>query len=92
MQMQQEFANFTWGGNNSVWNSEPSILLEDDFDINAIPPIQIGLSKFHENHPLSIASNSGLEFGQEFSHSHFRDENMGAGLIGFDELMAGHSF
>lgn len=37
-------------------NSESSILLEDDFDINVIPLIQIGLLKFNENHPLSNAS------------------------------------
>lgn len=93
MQMQQEFANFSWGDNNSVWSSEPTILLEDDFDINSIPPIELGMSKYQDNHPLGMthSNNTGLEFGQEFANAHYRD-NIHSGALGFDELMAGHSF
>lgn len=98
MQMQQEFAAFSWGENNSMWNSEPSVLLGDDFDINAIPPIELGVPKYTENLSLAAPNSSGLEFGQEFAHAlegrHYHDEssqNMN-GLIAFDEMMAGHNF
>ncbi|KAF8959288.1 hypothetical protein BDZ97DRAFT_1396149 [Flammula alnicola] len=51
MQMQQEFASYAWGSNNSLWSSEPSVLLGDDFDINAIPPLELGVPKYTENMP-----------------------------------------
>jgi hypothetical protein len=94
MQMQQEFANFTWDS-TSVWSSEPSILLEDDFDINAIPPIELGVPKYVENIHIPIApdvTNSGLEFRHDFTHYNGENQNVDAGLVGFEEIMAGHSY
>jgi len=100
MQMQQEFAAFSWGENNSMWNSEPSVLLGDDFDINAIPPIELGVPKYTESLTLAAPNSSGLEFGQEYAHAlesrQYHDESQSHhnmnGLIGFDEMMAGHGF
>jgi len=101
MQMQQEFANFTWGGGaacnggNSMWPNEPSVLLGDDFDINAIPPLELGVPKYTENMAMA-APNSSLEFGQEFVNAlegrQYHDEGSNMGLLGFDEMMAGHNF
>ena len=100
MQMQQEFANFTWGGgasngSNSLWSNEPSVLLGDDFDINAIPPLELGMPKYTENMAMA-GPNSSLEFGQEFANAlesrQYQDEGSNMGLLGFDEMMAGHNF
>jgi hypothetical protein len=88
MQMQQEFANFTWDS-TSVWSSEPSILLEDDFDINSIPPIELGVPKYIDN--IHVA-NPGLEYRQDFSRYCDDKHNVDAGLLGFEELMAGHNY
>lgn len=96
MQMQQEFAAYSWGNNGSLWGSE-SILLRDDFDLNSIPPIELGLPKYTESLTLAVPNTSGLEFGHEFSDAlqgqHYVDDsqNLG-GMLGFDELMAGHGF
>ncbi|PPQ90324.1 hypothetical protein CVT25_007726 [Psilocybe cyanescens] len=99
MQMQQEFAAYTWEGNhNSLWSSEPSILMGDDFDINAIRPVEIGLGlpKYTESVAMATPQCSGLEFGQDFSHAldsvHYPDESRSLGILNFDEMMAGHSF
>ncbi|KAF8196130.1 hypothetical protein BJ912DRAFT_956419 [Pholiota molesta] len=91
MQMQQEFAAFTWDS-ASLWSSEPAVLLTDDFDINAIPPLELGIPKYTEN--VAVAHNqSGLEFGQEFMSAlecrQYSDDGHNMGLIGFDEMMAG---
>jgi hypothetical protein len=86
--MQQEFANFTWDS-TSVWSSEPSILLEDDFDINSIPPIELGVPKYIDN--IHVA-NPGLEYRQDFSRYCDDKHNVDAGLLGFEELMAGHNY
>jgi hypothetical protein len=90
MQIQQELEAFTWEG-GSVWSTEPSILLEDDFDISAIPPIELGVPKYVESIPsapgVDSAHGSVFDFGQEFPNIHFE-----GGQIGFEEMMAGHGF
>jgi len=96
MQMQQEFAAYSWGTNGSLWGSE-SILLRDDFDLNSIPPIELGVPKYTENLTLAASNASGLEFGLEFSDAlqgqqYLDDSQNLGGLLGFDELMAGHGF
>ncbi|PPQ70612.1 hypothetical protein CVT24_000685 [Panaeolus cyanescens] len=94
MQMQAEFANFQWGGSaNDLWGNEPSVLMGDDFDIHAIPPIELGIPKYTES--MALAGPTALEFGQEFTQAlearQFSDESQ-RGLIAFDEMMAGHVF
>ncbi|KAH9478177.1 Transcription factor SOX-21 [Psilocybe cubensis] len=99
MQMQQEFAAFTWEGNhNSIWSNEPVILMGDDFDINAIRPVELDLSlpKYTESVAIAPPQVSGLDFGHDFSPSldavHYPDESRNLGILNFDEMMAGHSF
>lgn len=93
MQMQEEFANFTWDS-TSVWSSEPTILLENDFDINAIPPIELGMPKFvdHTHIPVTpdVNNTHGLEFGQGFTHAQYGHKD--GGLVAFEEMLAGHTF
>lgn len=70
-------------------------MLEDDFDINAIPPIELGVPKYIENIHLPIApdvSNSGPGFRHDFSHFGDEHQNVDAGLIGFEDIMAGHNY
>ena len=102
MQMQQEFAAFSWANNNTsssnnnsnhLWGSD-SVLLRDDFDLNSIPPIELGVPKYTENLTLAVPNASGLEFAHEFSQQqqqqqHYLDDCQ---LLGFDEMMAGHGF
>jgi hypothetical protein len=94
MQMQQEFAAYSWESNN-LWSSE-SVLLGDDFDINAIRPVELGVPKYTENMALAGPHSSHLEFGHEFVHAlegvQYHDESQNLGLLGFDEMMAGHGF
>ena len=97
--MQQEFAAYSWGNNGSLWGSE-SILLRDDFDLNSIPPIEpmeLGVPKYTENLALAAPNTSGFEFGNDFSDAlqgqqYLDDSQNLGGLLGFDELMAGHGF
>jgi len=95
MQMQQEFAAFSWGNNGSMWGSE-SVLLRDDFDLNSIPPIELGVPKYTENLTLATSNACGLEFGHEFSQAleaqQYDDSQNLGGLLGFDEMMSGHGF
>jgi hypothetical protein len=96
MQMQQEFAAYSWGNNGSLWGSE-SVLLRDDFDLNSIPPIELGVPKYTENLILASPNTSGLEFGHEFSRTmedqqYLDDSQNLGGLLGFDEMMTEHGF
>jgi hypothetical protein len=92
VQMQQEFPDFTWPN----WSSESSIFAQDDFDINAIPPIELGVPKYVESvhmpgaPGLDCTNGSGLDFGQEYPNTHFEDSQNA--LFGFEEMMTGHGF
>jgi hypothetical protein len=60
------------------------VLLGDDFDINAIPPLDLGMPKYIENMAVAGPSSS-LEFGQEFAHvlerRPYHDEGSNMGLL-----------
>ncbi|KAF8156077.1 hypothetical protein B0H34DRAFT_783649 [Crassisporium funariophilum] len=95
MQIQEEFAAYNWS-DNSVWSSD-SMIQSDDFDLSAIPPIELGVPKYTESLTLAAPNASGLEFGQEFVHAleghqyHDEHQNVG-GYLAFDEMMLGHAF
>lgn len=100
MQMQQEFAAFSWGNHGSLWSMDPPELLASDFDLNSIPPIELG-GKFAESGTVgphcaaSLASSdetSTVDFGHEFSHPLESRQFHHGGMLGFDEMMAGHGF
>ncbi|KAF8954179.1 hypothetical protein BDZ97DRAFT_514398 [Flammula alnicola] len=85
MQMQPEFAAYNWES-SSMWSSGSSVLLSDDWDINAIRPIELGMPKYTKNIAVAATHASGLEFGQEFVHPlegvQCHDEDHNLGLLG----------
>jgi hypothetical protein len=78
LQMQMQIDNFTWDS-TSVWSSIP---LEDDFDINAIPPIELGVPQHIDN--IHVA-NPGQEHRQDFSH--YCGQSVDAGFLGFEDTL-----
>jgi len=95
LQLQQdlEFQAFSWE-NNAIWPSGAEILLGDDFDINAIPPIELGLPKIGEDTGAQlVAAEYEHEFGQILDESQYRHDRQSIdGLYNFEEMMAGHGF
>jgi hypothetical protein len=93
MQMQSEYAAYSWETNGSLWSTGADMLLGDDFDLSAIPPIEIGVPKYQED----LGPPCGIEFGHAFTQalegSQYPDEGQNLdSLLGFDEMMAGHGF
>ncbi|KAF9449420.1 hypothetical protein P691DRAFT_791143 [Macrolepiota fuliginosa MF-IS2] len=86
MQLQQDMSSYTWD-NTAIWPSGSEILLGDDFDLNAIPAIELGSGKFDDR----LAEPSTLQFGQEFTNALEGREFSQDTMISFDEMMAGHS-
>jgi hypothetical protein len=92
LQLQQDlYSSFSWE-NNSIWPSGGEMLLGDDFDLNAIPPIELGLPKFGED--MSMTSALSGEYGHDFVHgmemTQYHDDNQNVdGIYGFDEMMHG---
>ncbi|KAG6827398.1 hypothetical protein H0H92_011949 [Tricholoma furcatifolium] len=61
MQLQQEYAQFNWSSNNDSWHGESDLLVGDDFDLNAIPPIELGMPK-----PVDIPMLAdGMEYASQ---------------------------
>jgi hypothetical protein len=94
MQLQQEYASYSWETN--MWPGNTDLLLGTDFDLGAIPPIELGVPKFGD-HTMMGESSGTLEFGHEFSQAleghPFPEEGQNLdGLLGFDDMMAGHGF
>jgi hypothetical protein len=87
---QQDLSSYPWD-TTSIWpNGVPSyegdgssLLLGDDFDLNSIPPIELGScnenGKFGNELDDQTTTGSALQFGQDFTNA-----------LGFDEMMAGH--
>ncbi|GLB42469.1 putative high mobility group [Lyophyllum shimeji] len=99
MQLQQEYAQYSWETNQLWSNGNSELLLGDDFDLSAIPPIELGVPKYQEQQaPMQL--NGGMEYHpeyqQEFSQEyaqpmearHFAED----GVLAFDEVMASHGF
>jgi hypothetical protein len=94
MQLQQEYASYSWETN--MWPGNTELLLGNDFDLGSIPPIELGVPKIGNNMGMT-ESVGALEFGHEFSQAleghHFSDDGQNLdGLLGFDDMMAGHGF
>jgi hypothetical protein len=90
MQQELEFHAFSWE-NNAIWPAGTEMLLGDDFDINAIPPIELGLPKINEDTSAQGAEYE-QEFGQALDESHFHDRQSVDGLYNFDDMLVGHGF
>jgi len=88
MQLQHDLSSYTWD-TNSIWPTGSEILLGDDFDLNAIPAIELGHAKFND-HLAEPASS--LQFGHEFAKALEVHEFSHDTLINFDEMMAGQRY
>jgi hypothetical protein len=84
MQLQQDFSSYAWDA-SSIWTTGSEILLGDDFDLNAIPAIELGNGKFSQ----FVEPASALQFGQEFTSALEGREYSQENMICFDEMMAG---
>ncbi|KXN82306.1 Repressor ROX1 [Leucoagaricus sp. SymC.cos] len=91
MQLHQDLASYTWDSTN-IWPTDSTILLGDDFDLNAIPSIELGNGKFNENYAEPAST---LQFGQEFASAlegrEYSQDTINT-MIGFDDMMAGPRF
>jgi hypothetical protein len=88
MQMQNDFASFSWQTAGNMWNNADG-LLGDDFELGAIPPIEIGMQQQKYNQDMV---GDSLEFGRDFVQAlegtHFNE----GGILSFDDMMAGQGF
>ncbi|KAJ3559726.1 hypothetical protein NP233_g11194 [Leucocoprinus birnbaumii] len=64
MHIQQDLS-YIWNS-NSIFPSDSEILLGSNFDLNAIPAIELGNGKFNDQF---VEPSSTLQFGQDFVHA-----------------------
>jgi hypothetical protein len=106
LQLQQDlYSSYSWE-NNSIWpaNSGNEMLLGEDFDLNAIPPIELGLPKFGEDMTVVDAPvpQGSVDYMQDFTHGmdvaqqqqqqYHNDGQNVDGMFGFDEMMSRHGY
>jgi len=86
MEMQHGYTGYAWGS-NVLWPVHSELFLQNDFELSAIPPIELGDCKYPAlemelNHPVysdMMAMSQYPEGGQE-------------GILAFDEMMATQGF
>lgn len=92
---QPDMSSYTWEPNDIWSNSGDPLLTNDDFDLRAIPPIELEMPKCQED--VSFNTTSGLGFGQDFAQAlegqQFNHDGRHLdNLFLFEEMMAGHGF
>lgn len=102
MQMYQQdldLAGYAWDA-TSIWGPT-DLLIAEDFDINSIPPIELGIPKFDEHMVMGghaeFADGVDYSQGNEYSQSlgdeqSFDDSRLGGGLVDYDHMMAAKSY
>lgn len=101
------YPTYSWD-NNSMWHGESAMLTSGDFDINSIPPIELGYSKYHtqEVEPSTAefdheySQESYIDYAPEYTHEYSQeysqpqhDSSQGVdGLMSFDGIISGQSF
>jgi hypothetical protein len=85
---QQDLSSYPWDANN-IWPTEETLLLGNDFDLNAIPAIELGNGKFNDQY---VEPASRLQFGQDFASALEGREYSQDTMVSFDEMMAGSRY
>jgi hypothetical protein len=93
-----EYPSYSWANTNMWANGGSEMMLGEDFDLNSIPPIELGNEKFHDDLSPFDSSVSMQEFGQDqYAHQneqyHHDLDGQGSfdGLF-YDDMMSGHGF
>jgi len=84
LQLQHEYAGYAWE-TSSLWPTDSELLLSDDFNLGAIPPIELGVPKYQDH--LALPE---LGFGQSFQFP--EESQVLGGILAFDELMGARGF
>ena len=79
-----------------MWTNSQEMILGNDFDLNAIPPIELGTAKFQtEMNPMN-SSASMPEYGQDpyaLQNEQFHDPSVQGPFDGlFFHDMSGHGY
>ncbi|KAK2467964.1 hypothetical protein APHAL10511_000259 [Amanita phalloides] len=92
---QTDIGGFHWESNDLWASSGDALLTNDDFDLRAIPPVELELPKCPDD--IGFNTASGLVFGQDFTQAldgpqFDSDGRHMNNLLLFEEMMAGHGF
>ena len=85
LHQQPEYAGYAWE-TTSMWPTQSELLLNDDFDMSTIPPIELGVSHDKYQDHLIVP-----ELG--FGHVGYTEDGQGLdSILAFDEMMGGRGF
>ncbi|KII87993.1 hypothetical protein PLICRDRAFT_42569 [Plicaturopsis crispa FD-325 SS-3] len=92
-----EYPSYEWDGH---WPDGTEMLLGNDFDLSAIPPIELGMSKYDGDMGQSSAPSAdysgelfgGLDEGHHYQEGGQTDDASFEGLFEFNDMMAGQGF
>ncbi|RDB27048.1 Repressor of filamentous growth 1 [Hypsizygus marmoreus] len=79
MQLQAEYASYSWE-TNTMWPTNTELLLGDnDFDLGMIPPIDLGVPKYHESSMPAGGPTEMDQYAQEYTQEYSQEYSEGYG-------------
>jgi len=96
--MVMQYPAYPWE-NNDMWaNGSSEMMLGEDFDLNSIPPIELGNAKYQDDlnqfdSPSSMQEYGNDQYGLQNEQYHHDPHGQGSfdGLF-FNDMMTGHGF
>jgi hypothetical protein len=90
-----QFPTYPWE-NTDLWaNSSSEMMLGEDFDLNSIPPIELGNAKFQEDLNQYNSTAPIQDYGNDqyaLPNEQYRSQGSFDGLFFDDMMMSGHGF
>lgn len=94
--MSLQYPAYSWEESN-MWTHGQEMILGDDFDLNAIPPIELGNSKFQDEISPIDSSTPMQDYHQDhysLSNEQYHDPHQQGSFDGlfFNDMMPSHGF
>lgn len=65
----EQYNPYTWGQSSSLWPAGSEIIIGgDDFDLSAIPPIELGMPKYSDEMQMGGESSDSPYASGEYMH------------------------
>lgn len=91
-----EYQPYSWAGGSNMWANSQEMILGDDFDLNAIPPIELGTGKFQDEMNPMDSSAPMPDYGQDhyaLQNEQYHDHNTQGSFDGlFFNDMSGQGY
>jgi hypothetical protein len=85
--LQMQHCYPTYWDPSVLWPTNTEMFSSDDFDLTAIPPIEMGIPKFSQAMEFEISHQYGGQYGEVMTSSQYCDDSQINDVLAFDDMM-----